>query len=44
VGLAVVLTDGFGLGVDVAARADVAERVRIEIRKVAINFFNLCST
>jgi hypothetical protein len=42
--LASDFTDGFGVGVEVAARAEVAESVRIETRKVAMNFFNLCST
>ena len=44
VGLALVLAVGFGVGVDVAARAEVVESVSTEIKKVAINFFNLCST
>jgi hypothetical protein len=35
---------GFGVGVDVAARAEVVESVSADIKKVAINFFNLCST
>jgi hypothetical protein len=32
-----------GFGVEVAATAEVAERVRVEIRNSAINFFNLYS-
>jgi hypothetical protein len=44
VGLALVLAVGFGVGVDVAARAEVVESVSADIKKVAINFFNLCST
>jgi hypothetical protein len=38
------LVVALGLGVEVAATADVAERVIAEIRKNVINFFNLCST
>jgi hypothetical protein len=45
VALAVALVVGLalGFGVEVAATAEVAERVSVEIRKSAINFFNLYS-
>jgi hypothetical protein len=40
----VVFALGFGVAVGEAAIAEVVERVRIEIKKSATNFFNLCST
>jgi hypothetical protein len=45
VALAVALAVGLalGFGVEVAATAEVAERVSVEMRKSAINFFNLYS-
>lgn len=44
VALALAFTVGFGLGVDVAAMAEVVERIKKAINMLAIIFFNLCST
>ena len=44
VALALAFTVGFGLGVDVAAMAEVVERVKKAINMLAIIFFNLRST
>ena len=44
-GLVLAFTVGvaLGLGEVVAATAEVIDKVRIEMRNVATNFFNLCS-
>jgi hypothetical protein len=39
----VVFVLGFGVAVGEAAIAEVVERVRIEIKNTATNFFNPCS-
>ena len=43
VSVAVVFALGFGVAVGEAAIAEVVERVRIEIKNTATNFFNPCS-